>query len=118
MTRAIDALIGEHVMGLENVRFSSGEFCDDIGNGDLMDDYFSGYSDVVLKYSTNIADAWLVVEKLTSETFLAFDITFLTVWTISIVKKTGIILEEHKDFPMAICLAALKALGIEVPDEN
>ena len=97
MTRAIDALIAEHVFEI----------------------IMPPNSEYIRNYSTSIADAWLVVEKMgciaTSE----------NTWDLFNIIKTpegfdasfGHFSVEVEDAPLAICLAALKSLGLEVPDE-
>lgn len=101
MSRKIDALVAEHIMGWPgqkiNVDWS-------IPRGPLPN------------YSTNIADAWEVVEKFTYgwQVGLTMD---NEVSCSLVVDKIGIspsIEVFAPTAPMAICIAALKAKGVEV----
>jgi Phage ABA sandwich domain len=93
--REIDRLVAEKVMGWEAGKYAYGSWFP----------------------TTNIADAWKVVEKLSKDGFE------FQVWR----EKNGKYnVEFAKDFfyvfgfaesetaPLAICLAALKAVGVEV----
>ena len=99
MTKAIDALIAEHVFEI----------------------IMPPNSEYIRNYSTSIADAWLVVEKLSE--FRVCTVTTATVlgrWVCMIEMIEGIkgvVCETSDTAEMAICIAALKSLGIEVPDE-
>lgn len=67
-------------------------------------------------YSSSIAAAWEVVEKLggvSTGSGYCVDISYDGGWIVSI----GNYCESNQDTaPMAICLAALKAKGVEVPE--
>ena len=91
MSREIDAKIAEHVMGL---------------------------GPIIKAYSTDIAAAWEVVERLDEEE-----------WNVTIYPRkhessgSSVVMHKfhhnyhvHGDIPMAICLAALKAKGIDTSD--
>lgn len=118
MSRAIDALIAEHVFGCVITRSKHTDelmtcFDKDIGNVPL------------LNYSTQIQDAWLVVEKMREKLKWSFSLdTFYR-------KKNYFCRfeklndegfphtsydEVNQSAPLAICLAALKALNVEIPD--
>ncbi len=91
--RELDALIAEKVMDdmLAGIRLDGSPMFDDIPH-----------------YSTQIADAWLVVEKLKEE--FDFDISYSKQgWTMYVYNDTysGIYADTA---PLAICLAALKAV--------
>jgi hypothetical protein len=64
------------------------------------------------QYSTNIADAWLVVEKMQEKGWLV-SIRNFPKWTCEICFYDPIIVYAETA-PLAICLAALKACGVEV----
>ncbi len=92
MTRKIDALVAEHVMGLDPNR---AEFALD-------------------EYSTDIAAAWEVVEKMSVP---------LEIIRHRDGKQWGVLDARFRNTtwadtaPLAICLAALKAKGVEVPHD-
>lgn len=106
MSRELDAWIAEHVMGLKNVR--------DNGIGSKFHGPPSseiGLPAVVPHYSTDIAAAWEVVEKM--------DHYMVTVWrpNMKIERFQCVLSMDSKvsdayatTAPMAICLAAKKAL--------
>ena len=90
MSRGIDALIAEKVMGIDIHRLTKG----------------------IPHYSTDIAAAWEVVEKekLFSQWMLG---TLQKEWQVVMPWADGIQLIAKADTaPRAICLAALKAKGI------
>ncbi len=101
MTRELDALVAEKVMGHEFCPVHHSLFC--CGRG--------------AHYSTSIADAWMVVEKMETDNPWSF-----ILWT-----RTNIVqVVEHghdggyvadvgpcEAMPEAICKAALKAVGHE-----
>ena len=71
--------------------------------------------------STDIAAAWEVVEKLGGNMFqLHYDTRYghesKTGW--SVVLDGAVMCEFIDTAPHAICLAALKAMGVEVPDTD
>lgn len=111
--RAIDALVAEKVMGWTWVRRDSGYH------------HYRTPSSLVV-YDTewapteNIADAWRVIEKL--DAYL-FDITQHNRWQVGVCRKLGWRANETRyvsadTAPLAVCLAALKALGVELPEEG
>lgn len=64
--------------------------------------------------STNIADAWKVLEKLI-QLGAEINVGFYKQWDCSIDYPIGCNwLVQAETAPLAICLAALKALGVEV----
>lgn len=111
MSRKIDVLIAEHVMGLE--------VCESPPVAPCYVDYGVGVDGVdgwLPHYSTNIAAAWEVVER-----FHSAGIRVDTGldgkgnrYRVRIITRN--ITQRAKTAPMAICLAALKAKGIEVED--
>lgn len=69
------------------------------------------------KFSTNINDAWLIIKALEEKMFFAE----LIVWadqnecTFEELDNSSKFWAEAKTIEMAICLAALKSVGVEVP---
>jgi hypothetical protein len=106
--REIDRLVAEKVMGLK------------------IDDYYFVLDEKglregeLLNYSTNIEDAWRVVEKLknTGDVLIAKDFddnqweVEITIWQNESIHKHFVVKAETA--PLAICLAALKSVGVEV----
>ncbi len=111
MSRKIDALVAEHVMELEPVCVHR---C-----GDRIQ-----LTGLIKHYSTDISAAWEVVEKVKGydrvEIFNDDGFWFVSIDTHDKFDQTDghVVPREMCDTaPMAICLAALKAKGIEVEDE-
>lgn len=113
--RELDALIAEKVMGLGQYQ---GKWLEPPRDplspvmGTLID---------LPHYSTNIAAAWQVVEKLIeSKKIMKIQAGHMGVWisisiptnTLNYIKTPPEIYSETA--PHAICLAALKAVGVEV----
>ena len=96
--RELDALVAEKVMGLTE------------------EDWIAGPTGLPRPYSTDIAAAWEVVEKLrgTHRPFLLshdFQDGFMK-WPVVIVGFGAVVVHEGQyGAPHAICLAALKAVG-------
>ena len=75
----------------------------------------------MLAYSTDIAAAWTVVEKLRQTGYSititgqggAFYTIYIDKWT---VLDTSVIRLDHTRAPMAICLAALRVVGVDVEE--
>lgn len=126
MNRTLDALIAEHVFGLEVICHTYDTHPPYINytvkTPDDIPSYFVPY------YSSQIGEAWLVVEKMRENNY-AFclasvkNIPEVGDWS-WIAKYEWHHKGEYKfEFetsiysPLAICLAALKALGVEVPNE-
>lgn len=99
--RELDGLIAEKVMGLKVY----GQF----------HETNRGVRIHVPRYSTNIEDAWLVVEKLKDKVDIGFFNDSLGNWNCKILDKSDWSLTEieAETAPLAICLAALKAVDIE-----
>ncbi len=126
-----NAAVAEHVMGCEWVR------CDFVVvNGTRWDEetWIGAEDDPCAPppgtrvgqtpppYSTDIAAAWEVAEKLCDmfdESFSltrAWDNDMRDVWRVVIEIESGVWIEVDGDTaPMAICLAALKAAGVALP---
>jgi hypothetical protein len=103
--RNIDALVAEHVMGWWLAKDEDGEWC-------FMDGAdFVCFNFDVPHYSTDIAAAWEVVEKM-GHVGLNWDDTTNSPARWQCIMERG---EYYADTaPMAICLAALKAKGVDV----
>lgn len=110
MSREIDHAVAEHVMGIYFKK-------------DPDDETPGILKSMCEHYSTDIAAAWLVAEKLVQEK-IYFEIhpplDIGEQW--SVTGYDGYNAERNSNAdgeadtaPMAICLAALKAKGIEVP---
>lgn len=109
--RELDALVAEKVMGwkLSNATdgteyWDNGKFCGGIWPKEWNP-------------STNIADAWNVVEKMKSKDYL-FSLKNIVkgTFTFSLTDWGGncsTYAAEAETAPLAICLAALKAVGVE-----
>lgn len=97
--RLIDALIAEHVMGMFDVEKKMQHF---------------GYG-AIPGYSTKIEAAWKVVEKL-DDKFRVGIIKFSMEYKVKFVCRKSRNINSALDLtaPMAICLAALKAKGVEI----
>ena len=112
MSRQIDALIAEKVMGLVvgEVYSDSGEYESHYANP--QDKHPLTGQDLLPHYSTSIVDAWRVVEKIEGQVLI--DRTISGKWVCEIIwgmRYTYV--AEADTAPMAICLAALKAVGYE-----
>ena len=109
--RTIDRLIAKHIMGLE--------LCDDpVFSGPHYKHKGNTYP--VITYSEDIAAAWEVVEKV--DLFNIYD--GLRYWDNPLQWQIydycpydGFeVVAQARTLPMAICLAALKAKAIELPE--
>lgn len=122
--RDLDAIVGEKVMGLKGVTIKCPK-CDCtvirehwlVGTMTCKDcEYnldFAGNLNIPIHYSTDISDAWKIVEKLglfnkwlfgrhqTADTYVVYNYNDESWERIS----------ESKSAPHAICLAALKAVS-------
>lgn len=101
MSREIDALVAEHVMGLP------------VTSEGKIRGYHLGLGEGEPKrYSTNIADAWEVVEwmKMYEPNITWSDSDHM--WICHFDKYVDFVI-SNESAPMAICLAALKAKGID-----
>ena len=111
--REIDKLVAERVMGWADIDRKMSGYCPD-GNG-------SYYWNCVPRYSDSIEAAWEVWIKLhASRDFCCMDIRMPIHEGVEIalarVGTDHVTLTVRNDSaPLAICLAALKAKGVEVP---
>lgn len=111
-SRELDALIAERVMRLEDVQRGSDwtgldwEYFDGAGTGATLE---------IPEYSTDIAAAWLVVEKLLKdgkEVYLSADKALFSEGFRWVFQIRGVAGGLAPTAPEAICLAALEALGV------
>ena len=114
--RELDALIAEKVMGWEyhdwrtSTAFEKTKYCVICGctkrlHAHVEIDDFCGTEEKPPHYSTQIADAWLVVEKLE----LTVGPEYTGGWYAGIPWKTSA--GKAPTAPLAICLAALEEVG-------
>lgn len=112
--RELDALIAEKVMGIENILVERGEgrvgrwvqAWTWLGRGRCP----STVMKHVLPYSTDMAAAWQVVEKM--DLFELDMLTWNGEWSV-IAYSDGHVLAEAPTAPLAICRAALAAAEAE-----
>lgn len=119
--RELDVLVAEKVMGQTD--FAHLEMKWEEGSSRDGKDGWSGFvcpccgdSELsqqmcAMPYSTSIADAWQVVEK---ATYYEASWSGLHHWYLELGEGHGE--AEAQTAPLAICLAALKAVGAEVPE--
>lgn len=128
--RELDALVADQVMGLKRtvrikgtvetttIYTDSPYFNDGVSEDDMMKYYC-----LPLHYSTSIADAWQVVEKLQCQGhdwkwFLLLEYDNVETWDCAFHKNSKSdggdpdIWATADTAPHAICLAALKAMGV------
>jgi hypothetical protein len=115
VSRKIDAAIAEHIFGHTVHGKKEGKpFRSIIGGG-------GGWTERVPEYSTSIAEAWSVLNKLTDEGYSC------TIYQNPTASMNGCVFikgsENHSHLhptvsvPMSIALAALRSKGIEVEDD-
>lgn len=119
--RELDALVAEKVMGWEcTIKMNElGEEYTEWSNGKgghLSDWGELRMTDVAPKYSTDIAAAWEVVEKLDLLVPTRFLVRDVDGWVVAnydedLRREDGIVADTA---PRAICLAALKVVGVDV----
>ena len=113
----IDALVAEYVMRLP-VGYMSEE---DVIPFIIVDQATASFAGIP-KYSTDLVDAWKVVEKLKADGFLVSVETSTETGRVDILKRRfdglahwePVISVETVDVPQAICLASLKLRGVEI----
>ena len=122
--RDLDALVAEKVMELdlsqpckdsELHEYYDGWACIACGlRGDWGDsDIYFGHTIQPRHHSTSIADAWMVVEKMKRVGFRWAINSELNTWDVYLEDKRMGSGEGRGDVELAICLAALKAVGYE-----
>ncbi|WP_049680939.1 BC1872 family protein [Peribacillus loiseleuriae] len=106
----IDRLIAEKVMGWT----SDGYLYHDMITGDMC-------SINEFRPSEDLEDAWLIVEKISyGNTELIFDLElrYKGFWAyFTDGKSDDYSSEQEKTAPLAICVAALKATGVNIEEE-
>lgn len=122
--RELDVLVAEKVMGWTYKTFPEGA-CPHIKH------WYSGEQYMLMKpFSSDISAAWQVVEKLKERTNLFPQVGWVRVHDNTYqhrceiwmndpsAHKHGWLADEYADTaPLAICLATLKAVGVEVPND-
>lgn len=113
--REIDRKVAEHVMGWIRVKNSVGSHLIDSAHI-VMDERRELYgTGSVPRYSTDIAAAWSVVEKMGNVTFdilkLQADEEYVCEFVLA---GNKISCSSSKSAPLAICKAALAARGVEI----
>lgn len=111
--RQLDALVAEKVL-----KFKLDYEFADIYNGPLVPGLRDQYDEmgILPHYSTDIAAAWEVVERMRSGGWRLELRDWVTYWSArfnSDPDSQGRFAKEE-DVPHAICLAALKAVGVEL----
>ena len=106
--RELDALIAEKVLGLSGVRDGKSWLY-----GDNWTHNKEGVLCLVPHYSTQIADAWLVVEKMKDSGYCVELFYDMVAWSVSFMhidrdEKHGA--DWRNSIETQICLAALKAV--------
>lgn len=114
--RELDALVAEKVMG-HKVKWGRSRFYPLDYDTPFFDEQPLKRS--IPNYSTDIAAAWEVVEKLKEQTAPERDIeigcySFYRVSIVDAATEAEIAVMENDSAPLAICLAALKALAVAV----
>jgi len=114
--RELNALVAEHVMGLEKLGCHDGNCFYHIEMGG------KGFKGLAKSYSTAISPAWEVVEKLRESkmalsvmhVFEFADQKWAYIAKVETYNKADFISDIRETAPHAICLAALKAVGYEL----
>lgn len=119
--RKLDALVAEKVMKCKIEKpLSYAPLCGCLDLNHSIRD--PGRLPLIKNYSTDIAAAWEVVEKLTSKIEPHFQLGLCDVYTESPKWHAELYLDRPRKrvfakadtAPHAICLAALKAVGVEI----
>lgn len=105
--RELDRLVQEHIIG-EMVVWEEKPFIRARSIGD----------DDIQHYSSNISDAWQIIEKLKDKVDIGIFNDSLGNWNCKILDKSdwSLMEIEAKTAPLAICLTALKVVGVEIDD--
>lgn len=106
---SIDKLVAEKIMGWPNGRHPNADYIEAGATGKAW----------AFEPSTNIADAFQVAKHLSEMRAIYLRLEQMQVlgdWCAAFVPQSeAIVYQMREDAPMAICLAALKAVGIEAP---
>lgn len=124
MSREIDVLIAEKIFNWEwsNIRerkFLSPPLTDEISNWTGMWNE-KGIPHYLPHYSTNISDAWEIVEKMRKDNDYWFELT--TDKSFSLDYRCYFQLDDNEfeaiasTAPMSICLVALESVGVDIND--
>ena len=116
--KAIDVLVAERVMGIvrKNVRIMGGGennrvWCwSPVADGAYTRRELESQWGSPIPYSTSIADAWTVVEKMKMPSRIAVGRGGSVVVSFYDLGNTRI--EEHESPCMAICIAGLRTVGV------
>jgi hypothetical protein len=118
--RKIDALVAEHIFE-KVVYFSDGEFVKADGtpiHDYRMRDKKGSYREFTPHYSTDIAAAWEIVEKLHGQSFrIETGSDGVNRYRCFSYYKDTNISVRATTAPLAICLLALKVMGIDIEQE-
>lgn len=127
MSREIDALVAEHVMGMENntkpensvaqnkmYHYLSLFWNKDTGEYEATKPPRNNFPN----YSTDIAAAWSVIDAMLNDKACYFQGHRICVYSneVFIMNDFEELQAKAESTPMAICLAALKAKGIKIDD--
>jgi hypothetical protein len=116
----IDKLIAEKVMGYRIIPPSTHESTGITNDGYFVIQEETEDEDAIwinqfeFSPSTDIQDAWKVVEKLRSNERQIDVVCQPSVYFAQMELNEELVTIENKSAPMAICLAALKSVGIEI----
>lgn len=107
--KELDALIAEHVMGAKEVLAKPEGATYLFRKGDYL------YEDPP-SYSTEIAQAWEVLAVLAEKgwDYSVFNTEFEGIYCQFYTRERGYIESSAETAPLAICLAALKVVGIKL----
>lgn len=126
--RDLDALIAEKVTNLPNIHIVTGNHHH--ANGLVYGKHLlTGYPESVPFYSTDIAAAWKVVEKIPMTVhapgasyahgeYANSDDAWLAEARMPGIEYYNTVTSKGQTSPEAICLAALKTLGIDYDEEE
>lgn len=118
--RQLDKVIAEGIMGWQDLEWREEGL-------DLIEGWFqaggwygqgpNGEGRLLHSFATDRSAAWLVVEELlrTWSVGLAYHIDCFCICTLRRTDSSEDISATSESVPLAICLAAAKALGLEIP---
>jgi hypothetical protein len=109
--RTIDILVAIHVMEFEPIFDTGAIISFETEFGTL---FFSDGDDNEWSPSTDIQDAWLVVEKLDFPVKVTKNTVVEPKYQTHVFIPDNVKMVFSDSAPMAICLAALKSVGVEV----
>jgi len=112
--RKIDALVAEHVMGWRVEKYMT-TIPKPTGAGMRPG---SAVIEEIPRYTSDISTAWEVIERLHPEFTFSLDYLSSGRWTITFYSGEAHGLMSTDSAPLAICLAALRAKGIDCNKER